>query len=73
MTSRFQLIQRASDQLELRLIADDKNASFEYARKSLTDYFAEKGAKDIEIVMSEDLPAPDKVSGKFKHIYKDMR
>ena len=70
--SRFQLVQRAADKLELRLIADDKNISFEYAKKSLTDYFAEKGANGIEIVMSEDLPMPDKVSGKFKHIYKDF-
>ena len=70
--SRFQLVQRAADKLELRLIADDKNVSFEYAKKSLTDYFAEKGASGIEIVMSEDLPMPDKVSGKFKHIYKDF-
>ena len=70
--SRFQLVQRAADKLELRLIADDKNVSFEYAKKSLTDYFAEKGASGIEIVMSDDLPIPDKVSGKFKHIYKDF-
>ena len=70
--SRFQLVQRAADKLELRLIADDKNISFEYAKKSLTDYFAEKGASGIEIVMSDDLPMPDKVSGKFKHIYKDF-
>ena len=70
--SRFQLIQRASDQLELRLIADDRNASFEYAKKSLTDYFTEKGAQGIRIFMSEDMPMPDKVSGKFKHIYKDL-
>jgi phenylacetate-coenzyme A ligase PaaK-like adenylate-forming protein len=70
--SRFQLVQRAADKLELRLIADDKNVSFEYAKKSLTDYFAEKGASGIEIVMSDDLPMPDKVSGKFKHIYKDF-
>ena len=70
--SRFQLVQRAADKLELRLIADDKNVSFEYTKKSLTDYFAEKGASGIEIVMSDDLPMPDKVSGKFKHIYKDF-
>lgn len=71
--SRFQLIQRASDLLELRLVADEKNVSFIHAEKALTDYLAEKGATGINIVMSEDPPMPDKVSGKFKHIYKDMR
>lgn len=71
--SRFQLIQRASDLLELRLVADEKNVSFIHAEKALTDYLAEKGATGINIVMSEEPPMPDKVSGKFKHIYKDMR
>lgn len=71
--SRFQLIQRASDLLELRLIADDKNVSFIHAEKVLTEYLAEKGAAGIKIVMSENPPMPDKVSGKFKHIYKDMK
>lgn len=71
--SRFQLIQRASDTLELRLIAEDKNVSYVHAEKALTEYLAEKGANDIKIFMSDDMPMPDKVSGKFKHIYKDMK
>ena len=71
--SRFQLIQRSTDTLELRLIADEKNASFIHARKALTEYLAEKGAGGIKIFMSDDMPMPDKVSGKFKHIYKDMK
>ena len=70
--SRFQLIQNAEDKVELRLIADDKKASFEFAQEALSNYFKEKGAGEVLITMSEDAPAPDKVSGKFKHIYKDF-
>lgn len=71
--SRFQLIQRASDKVELRMIADDKNTSFEYAQKAVSAYFTKKGAKDMKIVMSDDPPEADNVSGKFKHIYKDLQ
>ena len=71
--SRFQLVQKASDKVELRLIADDKKKSFEYAKKALTDYFTEKGVRNMQIIMSDDDPRADKVSGKFKHICKDMQ
>ena len=70
--TRFQLVQRAYDKVELRLVADDKNASFELAKKALIDYFAEKDLTGITIVLSDDIPMADKVSGKFKHIYKDL-
>ena len=70
--SRFQLVQKAPDKVELRLIADDKKISFEYAKKALSDYFAEKGVKNMQIIMSDDEPRADKVSGKFKHVCKDF-
>ena len=69
--SRFQLVQKASDRVELRLTAGDRQRSFEYARKALEDYFTESGVKDVSIIMSEDEPSADKVSGKFKHIFKE--
>lgn len=69
---RFQLIQKAPDKVELRLIAEDKRSSFEYASSALKDYFREKGTGEILITMSEESPASNKVSGKFKHIYKDF-
>lgn len=71
--NRFQLVQKASDKVELRLIADDKKMSFEYAHKALSDYFTEKGVKNMQIIMSDDEPRADKVSGKYKHICKDLQ
>ena len=69
---RFQLIQRAPDKLELRMISDEREAAFTQAKKDLTDFFASKGVKGLEITLSEKLPEANKVSGKFKHIYKDF-
>lgn len=69
---RFQLVQRAADRLELRLIADDKKAAFEAARSALLEYFAGKGVTAVDIAMSDDPPMADKVSGKFKHVCKEL-
>ena len=70
--SRFQLVQRAADRLELRLIADDKKAAFEAARSALLEYFESKGVTDVDVAMSDDPPMADKVSGKFKHVCKEL-
>ena len=69
---RFQLVQRAADRLELRLIADDKKAAFEAARSALLEYFESKGVTDVDVAMSDDPPMADKVSGKFKHVCKEL-
>lgn len=68
---RFQVIQRSETRLELRIVADDRLSVFEEARKKLIDFFSKKGLKDIEIYLSDELPQANKVSGKFKHIYKE--
>lgn len=68
---RFQLVQKASDLLELRVIADKKQQAFEKASKALKEYFDSKGINNIRILLSDELPQTDKVSGKFKHIYAD--
>ena len=65
---RFQLVQRAANALELRLIAEDRAAAFAQAKRDLTDFFESKGLTGIRIALSGDAPAADAVSGKFKHI-----
>ena len=69
---RFQLVQRAEDKLELRLIADDKETSFKEARQSLCSFFESKGLANIEVFLSDEEPQANRISGKFKHIYADM-
>ena len=66
---RFQLIQRASDRVELRLISDDPEAAFEQAKHALRDFFGRRGLTP-EIILSGEPPQADKTSGKFRHIYR---
>lgn len=69
---RFQLVQKASDQLELRLIAEDIHHSFEKAKHDLTVFLHSKKIDNIRIRLSDIPPQADKTSGKFKHIYRDF-
>lgn len=69
MVRRFQLVQRSPDVLELRLAADDRGAAFQAAKGELGSFFESKGLS-VEILLSDELPQADPVSGKFKHVYK---
>lgn len=68
---RFQLIQRSSDKVELRMISDNPKEAFDQAKHDLQDFFGSKGLM-VEIVLSDVPPQTNKISGKFKHIYKDF-
>ena len=69
---RFQLIQRSSSKLELRLLTDNKEIAFSKAIKDLQEFLNSKDVVDVEVFQSDELPQANKVSGKFKHIYKDF-
>ena len=69
---RFQLIQRSSNKLELRLLADNKEIAFSKAIKDLQEFLNSKDIFDVEVFLSDELPQANKVSGKFNHIYKDF-
>ena len=69
---RFQLIQRSESRLELRIVSDEPEIAFEQARHDLNGFFESKGLDGIEILRSEKAPEAHRVSGKFKHIYKDF-
>ena len=68
---RFQLVQRAPDRVELRLISEDPVEAFEQAKHDLQEFFGSRGLS-VEIVQSDQPPQADKTSGKFKHIYRDF-
>lgn len=69
---RFQLIQRSSNKLELRLLADNKEIAFSKAIKDLQEFLNSKDIFDVEVFLSDGLPQANKVSGKFNHVYKDF-
>ena len=70
--TRFQLIQRSYQKLELRLIANNKELAFEKAKKELQQFLNSKNLFDIEILLSNELPQANKISGKYNHVYKEF-
>ena len=67
---RFQLVQTAPDELELRLICEDPDAAFAEAERELQAFFADRGVTNLKIRRSKQMPQADPVSGKFKHVYR---
>ena len=70
--TRFQLIQKSLQKLELRLVANEKENAFMKAQQDLQVFLAEKGIQNVTIVLSDALPQANKISGKFNHICKDL-
>ena len=70
--TRFQLIQKSINKLELRLIANNKEEVFEIAKNELIEFLNSKNIFDVDIILSKDEPQSNKISGKFNHIYKDF-
>ena len=69
--SRFQLVQKSTDLLELRIMAEERITAFENAKHSLLEFLADKGIHTVDIVLSDEAPQAEKTSGKFKHIRKE--
>lgn len=69
---RFQLIQRSYKKLELRLVCDNRDIVFETSKKKLQNFLSSKNIFDVEIILSNELPQSNKISGKFNHVYKDF-
>ena len=70
--TRFQLIQKSYKKLELRIVASEKSLAFEKAKKQLQEFLNSKNITDVEIVLSDELPKANKISGKYNHVYKDF-
>ncbi len=71
--SRFQLVQRSDEVLELRIISTDRQNAFAKAEKDLADFLLSKGVDNVKIKLSEEAPQANKTSGKFKHILTDCQ
>ena len=66
---RFQLVQRAADRVELRVLSDEPEAAFTAAKGALETFFESKELQ-VAILPSDTPPSPDPISGKFKHVYR---
>ena len=69
---RFQLIQTAEKELELRIEGDNPEEGFEKAKKELMSFLKDKGIEGVSVRLSDKKPSSHPVSGKFKHVYKDF-
>lgn len=64
---RSQLIQHEGNRLELRLIADDRQAVFLKAKHDIESYLASNGVTAV-MYLSDKLPEAHPISGKFKQV-----
>lgn len=71
---RFQLVVSPGNCLKLRLepaAGVSREAAFLRASAALRTQIRIYGVQDVEIVLSDELPQPHPVSGKFKHIINE--
>ena len=64
---RFQLIQHEGNRLELRIVAEDRQAAFRKAKHDIESYLASNGITAV-MYLSDKLPEAHPVSGKFKQV-----
>lgn len=70
--NRFQLIQRTKNILELRIDAKEREKVFEIVKNKILEFLSTKNIDDVEIYLSLDNPQANK-SGKYVHVYKDIK
>ncbi len=67
---RFQLIQTSEKRLVLRIVSDTRGMAFTRAEHELRRFLRSRGVQNVEIVLSDEMPQADPISGKYKHIYR---
>ena len=70
--TRFQLVQKTKNKLELRIVSEERKKAFEKAKKKLQEFLKSKNVDNVEIYLSSELPQSNKISGKYNHVYKDI-
>ena len=70
--TRFQLVQKSINKLELRFISDNKKEVFKKTKEKLIKYLNSKNIFNVEIILSSEKPQVNKISGKYNHVYKDF-
>lgn len=73
---RFQAIQTNREQLTVRLqtkVAGEVTQVWELVKQRVQDYLEVHGLGNIQIVLAHEAPAPNPVSGKFRHVWSEYR
>lgn len=72
---RFQAIQTAPGQLKMRLqakIKDEEEQVWKLVEGRTHDFLASHGLGDVTIVRAPELPAPNPINGKFRHVWAEI-
>jgi phenylacetate-coenzyme A ligase PaaK-like adenylate-forming protein len=75
-TYRFQAIQCSPRCLKIRLQAKtsgDEHQVWIQLRQRVQSFLAARGLENVEIVLARELPAPNPVSGKFRHVWSEVK
>ncbi len=73
---RFQAIQTSPTCLKIRLQAKtpvDEPQVWAQLRRRVHDFLAAHGLDNVEIVLAAEPPAPNPVSGKFRHVWSEAQ
>jgi phenylacetate-coenzyme A ligase PaaK-like adenylate-forming protein len=72
---RFQAIQVAPEQLKVRLqakVTGEEGVVWELVKHRVQNYFENHGLSNIQLVRAPEAPAPNPISGKFRHVWAEL-
>ncbi|HLO31755.1 MAG TPA: hypothetical protein VK249_21560 [Anaerolineales bacterium] len=73
---RFQAIQTAPEQLKVRLqakVTGKEGEIWELVKQRVQSYFKDHGLSNVQLVLAAEPPAPNPISGKFRHVWAESR
>ena len=73
---RFQLVQTAPDEIEVRLDSSDekrRRAEWRAAQRALRAYLARQSLDNVRLHLAAQAPVPDARSGKFREVLANLR
>jgi phenylacetate-coenzyme A ligase PaaK-like adenylate-forming protein len=73
---RFQAIQTAPRQLKIRLqtkAAGEETQVWELVKQRAQNYLASHGLGNVQIFHAQEPPAPNPISGKFRHVWSELQ
>lgn len=71
---RFQAIQTGPEQLKIRLqakVAGQEGEIWDLVRQRVQNYFQGHGLPDVQLILAEEPPVPNPISGKFRHVWAE--
>jgi hypothetical protein len=74
--NRFQAIQTGQEEIKIRLEASDpaeKQAVWALVQEQAGSFLACQGLENVHLVLAEEAPMRDARSGKFRHVWSEVK